>query len=82
MPRLVLTISDEDRIMLESAAGYARLPISLWARGELIKVARSIEHKILCTPKTEKEAPLTPEQAQTKKNYDKRLKEVDKMEMY
>ena len=52
MSRLVLTISPEDRTILENAAKYRRLPISLWARQVLIEESRSIEHKILCTPKS------------------------------
>lgn len=83
MPKLVVTIDSDAYEMMENAAKFHGLPISLWARTVLLKEARAVKHRILCQPKAPADdAPMTPEQILTKKNYEKRLKEVDNMELY
>ncbi len=50
--KLVILIDADMKAMMESAGKYNGLPITLWARSVLLREARSVKHKISCTPKS------------------------------
>ena len=52
MPKLVITLDDDEQEILKGAAKYEGLPISLWAKHLLLKGGRAIKHRLLCTPKS------------------------------
>jgi hypothetical protein len=52
MKLIKVTTDVSGHALMEAAANYAQIPLSIWARAVLLKEARSIEHKILCTPKS------------------------------
>ena len=64
MTKLVITTDAEMYEIMEGAAKFHGLPISLWARTVLLKEGRTVKHRILCQPKTPADGPMTPEQAQ------------------
>ena len=44
-----VVMTDDSMKIIQAAAEYEELPVSLWARTALIKEARSVAHKKLCT---------------------------------
>lgn len=75
MSRLVITIDGSMRKIMEDAAEYDGSPISIWARVELLKVARATAHRKLCAA-VKKEQPMWAGKPCTQAEYDKRSKEA------
>lgn len=51
MKLIKVTTDLSGHALMSEAAAYAQIPLSIWARAVLLKEARAIEHKKLCTPK-------------------------------
>ena len=70
--RLVLLLNPKTREELERAAEYDDVPISIWARAELLKVARATAHRKLCAT-VKKEQPMWCGKPVTQEEYEQHL---------
>ena len=60
MERFEVTTTAGGKAIMESAAAYAELPLSLWARTVLLAEARAVAHAKLCaTPKPAVKKPMS-----------------------
>ena len=98
MKLIKVTIDADGYEMMNRAAEFAGAPLSVWARMVLLKEARTVKHRIICTPKPasdetgyqwagkpctkEELAQYEKESAGAKARHNARRKEVDEMELH